>query len=414
MVAKIRIGKSIRGALRYNEDKVTEGTANLILASGFAGDIEQMTFLNKLKRFEHLNELKPTVRTNCLHISLNFDASEKIDDAKMQQIAMVYMEKIGFGEQPYLVYRHSDSAHQHFHIVTSSIQKNGESIKLHNIGREVSEPARKAIEQEFGLLVAESKGYKGYAGIKPVEAEKVSYGRLPTKRAISNVLAGVIKSYHYTSLAELNAVLKGFNVVAERGNEDSEMFKRKGLLFSVLDSKGEKIGVPIKASSFYHKATLQEIEGRLEKNALKRKFYKPQVVKKVERVLSRYEKISRVTLRSELKKQGIDLMMRETEAGLLYAATFVDHPSKSVFKGSDLGKAYTAKAIGEKLARKDQLMTYLKPMPKSQYLAPIQKEAFLSPLAPTNFLDNLLGRQDSGEPLGVPKQKKKRKKGLSR
>lgn len=414
MVAKISIGKTIRGALRYNEGKVTEGTANLILASGFAGDIEQMTFFNKLKRFEHLNELRPTVKTNCLHISLNFDASEKLDNAKMQEIAMSYMDKLGFGDQPYLVYRHSDSAHQHFHIVTTSIQKDGKAIGLNNIGREVSEPARKAIEKEFGLLVAESKTYTCYNGIKPIHAEKVSYGRLPTKRAISNVLAGVVKSYHYTSIAELNAILKCFNVVAERGNEHSEMYKRRGLLFSVLDSKGNKIGVPIKSSAFYHKATLKDLEARFEKNGLKRKFYKPQVIKKVERVFSRYEKISRATLLSELKKQGVDLVLRETTAGLLYAATFVDHGSKSVFKGSDLGKTYTAKAISEKIANKDQLKTYLRPIPKISNRTEPHKESYLAPLAPTNFLDILLGKMDSGEPLGVPKQKKKRKKGLSR
>ncbi|MDX3917227.1 MAG: relaxase/mobilization nuclease domain-containing protein, partial [Pseudosphingobacterium sp.] len=118
MVARIMIGKSIRGILHYNEQKAAEGSATLIMASGFAGDIEKLDFAHKLRRFEHMTCLKPSVKTNALHISLNFHSSEKLDDAEMQQIAAAYMERIGFGDQPFLVYRHHDVSHQHFHIAT--------------------------------------------------------------------------------------------------------------------------------------------------------------------------------------------------------------------------------------------------------------------------------------------------------
>ncbi|WP_370583478.1 relaxase/mobilization nuclease domain-containing protein [Pedobacter sp. ASV12] len=67
------------------------------------------------------------------HISLNFEASEKIDNTKMQQIAIAYMELIGFGDQPYLVYRHNDIAHQHTHIATTSIQRDGKNQLAYTI-----------------------------------------------------------------------------------------------------------------------------------------------------------------------------------------------------------------------------------------------------------------------------------------
>ncbi|MBB5638342.1 hypothetical protein HDE68_004271 [Pedobacter cryoconitis] len=107
MVAKISIGRSIRGILHYNENKVIDGEAKLILPSGFAGEVENMSFEHKLKRFEHLTILKQSVKTNAPHISLNFHTSENIDDAKMQDIAIAYMESIGFGDQPFLVYKHN-------------------------------------------------------------------------------------------------------------------------------------------------------------------------------------------------------------------------------------------------------------------------------------------------------------------
>jgi hypothetical protein len=264
MVAKIIIGKKIRGVLHYNENKVMEGQAELILASAFGGDIEQMNFNQKLQRFENLLMLKPKVKTNTLHITLNFDAAENLKDQKLQQIAVSYMDKIGFGDQPFLVYRHHDAAHHHIHVVTTSIQANGEPISLHNIGRIHSEKARKEIEQEFMLVKAQGKKFKPAPGIKVIELKKALYGKVPTKRAISNTVNAVTSNYNFTSLAEFNALLKQFNVIADRGAEDTEMHRKRRLIYSLLDEHGDKVGVPIKLSALYSKPTLEWLEKEFE------------------------------------------------------------------------------------------------------------------------------------------------------
>lgn len=56
------------------------------------------------------------------------------------------MERIGFGEQPYLVYKHNDAAHTHVHIATINIKPDGKRIDTHGIGWKLSEPARIALE----------------------------------------------------------------------------------------------------------------------------------------------------------------------------------------------------------------------------------------------------------------------------
>jgi len=71
--------------LHYNENKVNAGETRLILSSGFAGNIEKTDFQQKLQRFQHLTELKPNVKTNAVHISLNFHSSEKLDTAKFTE-----------------------------------------------------------------------------------------------------------------------------------------------------------------------------------------------------------------------------------------------------------------------------------------------------------------------------------------
>ncbi|MBB2148968.1 relaxase/mobilization nuclease domain-containing protein [Pedobacter gandavensis] len=417
MVAKIEIGTGIRGILHYNENKVAEGEAKLILASGFVGEIGNMTFQNKVDRFHHLTDLRPSVLTNALHISLNFDTSEKITNAKMQEIAIAYMERIGFGDQPFLVYRHNDAGHQHFHIATTSIQRDGEVIKTHNIGVDLSEPARKSIEKDFNLVIAESKQYKQESGIKPADLEKAKYGRSSTKRQISNVLAGVVNDYKFSSLAELNAVLKQFNVVGDRGKEDTEMFKNKGLIYSLIGSNGDKIGIPIKSSSFYSKPTFRHLETKFEKNKERRKPYKQNLIQRINKVFTKYERISKVTLLAELKKEGINLVLRQNDQGRIYGATFVDHQSKAVFNGSDLGKLYSANAMMERISSEDRLRSFLKPViqQKTYVKAPTDKlkKNYLQKPASTNFLKDSSGKSEPDYAPSIKRKKRKKKRVLT-
>jgi hypothetical protein len=414
MVAKIVIGRSIRGILHYNENKVSTGDAKLILASGFAGEIERMNFKQKLARFENLNLLKPSVKTNALHITLNFDASEKLDNLKVQQIAMAYMDKIGFDEQPYLVYRHQDAAHQHIHIATTSITREGKTIDLNYIGLDKSEPARKAIEKEFNLVVAESKTYKMQPGIKPADAEKALYGHLPTKRALSNVISAVVSQYQFTSLAEYNAVLKQFNVTADRGTEDTLMFQKKGLIYFLLDKNGQKVGVPIKASAFYSKPTLLNLEKKFGQNIEKRKQHREPLKAAIEKVFSRYSSITKSTFIKELQQQNISVIFRGNEKGYTYGATFVDNQHKTVFNGSDLGKAYSAKGIMERLdtidkpLKPEQQLT-LKPQQQSMTTVQQQPKTYLKPAEQTNYLPIALAKYQPQAAPSVTRKKKKRK-----
>jgi hypothetical protein len=415
MVTKISTGKSIRGMLHYNENKVNDGEAKLILASGFAGEIEQMSFNQKLNRFQHLTNMKPNVKTNAVHISLNFHSSEDLSNMKLQQIANSYMEKIGFSDQPFLVYRHDDSAHTHVHIVTTNITAQRQRIDLHDIGIKLSEPARKAIEEEFKLVKAESKAFKLEPGIKSADPEKAKYGHLPTKRAISNVITAVTRDYKFTSLAELNAILKCFNVVALRGAEHTPMFEKKGLMFSLLNAKGIAIGVPIKASGFYTKPTLRNLEKKFEVNQEKRKAFKEELKQSIDQIFGHYTALTKATFISEAKKLSIDVIFRQNEQGLIFGITFTDHQNKVVFNGSDLGKAYSAKAITERFANgnkevKPEKEPALRPARRSGQPVKIPAKTYLKAPQITNFLEVALAKTQTDYGAGMPRKRKKRKK----
>src|ERR1700750_2539327 len=99
MVAVIHQSSSLRNILNYNEHKLKEGKAVCLEAAGFLKEAGDLNFAEKLNRFEKLTELNQSTKVNGLHISLNFDPSEQLSDELLREIAAVYMDKIGFGEQ---------------------------------------------------------------------------------------------------------------------------------------------------------------------------------------------------------------------------------------------------------------------------------------------------------------------------
>src|SRR4051812_15903151 len=111
MVAVIKTGSSISRILNYNEQKVKESLAECIVAVNYPKDVEDLSFANKLNRLQNQTALNENVTRKSVHISLNFDPSERLSKQGLQEISEAYMKKIGFGEQPYLVYQHHDAAH---------------------------------------------------------------------------------------------------------------------------------------------------------------------------------------------------------------------------------------------------------------------------------------------------------------
>ena len=347
MVARINTSKSISKALNYNEQKVKSGKAELLTASGFIKDADQLNLYDKIAHFERHISLNERATTNTLHLSLNFDPADKLTNEKMKEIAETYMERIGFGNQPYLVYRHQDAGHPHLHIVSTNIEKDGKRISIHNLGKGLSEKARKSIEIDFNLIKASDKKVASSTKLLPVNTQRVQYGKSVTKQAISNVLASVINQYKYTSLSQLNAVLKLYNVKADRGSEDSRMYKKKGLTYRVLDEAGRPIGTPIKASAFHMKPTLPYLEKMFIQNEALKSPHLKRIKTSIDWILKSPAKGMDAFV-SALEKEQISAVLWKGKADVLYGITYIDHKTKSVFNGNELGKEYSAKVISEK------------------------------------------------------------------
>ncbi|WP_164974291.1 relaxase/mobilization nuclease domain-containing protein [Filimonas effusa] len=336
--------------MNYNEKKVQSGKAVLLDAVNFLKRPHELNIHDKLNRFQKLMDLSEA-DTKLIHLSLNFHPSEKekLTPEFLKTLSQEYMEKLGFGNQPFLVYQHFDAGHPHVHIVSTLIRDDGTRINTHNQAKEISEPVRKEMEEKYGLIKADKKenAIERTEALR-VSSERVKYGKSETLRSITNVLDDVIDKYKYTSLHELNALLKSYNVMADRGAEGSRVYRNKGLYYRVLDENGHKQGKQIKASDIYSKPTLEYLEKRFKENKLARAQDKKHFTTAIDWHIKQKQG-SLQGLKDALKKQSITMEVRRTEAGFVYGLTFISHDKKAVFNGSDLGTGYSAKSILERL-----------------------------------------------------------------
>ncbi|WP_394373229.1 relaxase/mobilization nuclease domain-containing protein [Pedobacter agri] len=378
------------------------------MASGFAGEIERMTLMQKLGRFKRLTELNSKTKTNAIHISLNFHPSDELSTQKLQMIAAEYMERIGFGAQPFLVYQHRDSAHPHVHIATTNIDRHGERIDINKIGYRLSEPARKALEEKFELIRAE--------GNTPVQRESIElrrYGERPTRQVIGNLATRVMQEYAFSSFADFRTVCEYFGVWADRGEKGSPMFEKNGLQYFLLDNKGRPQGVPIKASDFYAKPTMANLEKRYARGQQKKENLKVDLREKLNQVLMTNGQLSKERFVKDLDMRSVKVLFRLSDQGKLYGLTSIDLERKVIFNGSELGKAYSAKAIGEMLMQTETAIkvnssTAIRLNETStQRDGSWQKERSGAPLS---MLETLT-RQEYVGASGMQKRKKKRRKG---
>jgi hypothetical protein len=135
-----------------------------------------------------------------------------------------------------------------------------------------------------------------------------------------------------------------YNVAVDRGSEQGIIYKKNGLLYRVLDEKGNKTGVPIKASSIYNKPTLSYLENLFRQNELLKQEHKKHLKTSIDWILVSPPK-SLETFKQALEKEKISLVTRQNDNGIVYGLTYIDHSTKCVFNGSDIGKEYSAKAI---------------------------------------------------------------------
>lgn len=131
MVAKISHGASLYGALVYNHEKVFQGTAEILSGHRMISDRPGLPSEDmRLALLSFENHLTANRRTDkpVLHIALSPAPEDRLDNDRLAELAEKYMQKMGYGDQPFIVYRHGDTCNTHVHIVSVCIDDEGRKI----------------------------------------------------------------------------------------------------------------------------------------------------------------------------------------------------------------------------------------------------------------------------------------------
>jgi len=343
MIAKIGRGSNLFGALAYNHLKVEKEKGEILFTNKIIETASGHYSVSQLAQsFEPYLIANRNTEKPILHISLNPDPKDNVSNERYREMAQQYMQEMGYGDQPFVVFKHTDIDRNHIHVVSVCVDEQGKKIS-DKFEKMRSMNVCRDIESKYELIPATDKEHRQSDKIfRPLDYQK---GYI--KSQIASVVRHLPNYYQYQTLGEYNALLSLFNIATEKVEIELQGKLQRGLLYIPLNDNGERAGHPFKASLFGKIAGLTALEMHITKckESLKHHPTKPTIKAAV--VIALKEANSEQAFKEKLAQQGINTVIRRSETGRIYGITFIDHNSKTVWNGSRLGKELSANVFNE-------------------------------------------------------------------
>ena len=336
MIAKISSTENLGGALGYNFKKVEKGEASILLAAELYQDREgRYTMEDVFADMEALIPKNCRTKKTVFHCSLNPHPDEKLSNEQLVQIAKEYMEALGYGNQPYIVFKHNDIAREHIHIVSLRVESRGRKIN-DKFEKRRSKKITDALERKYSLIPSSKVTDREMKEVSKIDTTK---GNI--KEQVAETLLSVLKHYEFCSLGELNAILSAYNLAVEEVKTEFRGKKYEGLVYVPTDDKGDKVSSPIHASDIGRGVGYTAVQNRMQKSKQAIKPLIPTVRNKVLQAMRTSPKTEE-ELRQRLEEQGLRVFIRKNDNGRIYGITFIDDEQGVALNGSRLGKGYAA------------------------------------------------------------------------
>lgn len=345
MHAYIRFNKSIYQALYYHEKKQKLGVAECIAAGNFLKDLHMLDFRDKQYHLQRLASLNEAVTNRVLHIVLSFHPTQKLSNLQMVGLAEEYLQRMKLVHQPYLVYRHRDTFHPHMHLVMPGVQTDATSVHLTPADYHKSWNITHEITLKHHLVQSATA-----EEAKKRQVLKIKYCEMALRPSISNVLNKVLTQYKFPHLEGLNAVLRLYNLQVYRGKEGSYLYQHRGLVLKVLDENGKPLLGYFKASGFDDRPTLDKLEQRMAQNLRDglRQQHRQRVTTLLEWNITK-KIMDLPTLEKVLQREQISMVWMKEGRGDAQKVFYVDHSTRAVFDGNELGNGYDAATLRQRL-----------------------------------------------------------------
>lgn len=340
MVAKISHGASLYGALAYNYEKVKKGMAEILSGNrmitdrlGQPSEDMRLTLLS----FENYLLANRNTEKPVLHIALSPAPEDRLTDTQLEELAARYMERMGYGNQPYIVYKHGDTHNTHIHIVSVCVDENGRKISDSYEHRR-SMTACRELETDFRLRNGADMEERNLRA----ELKKVDVAVGDVRHQIGNTLKVVLESYRFQTFGEYSALLSTLNIEAKQVKGEYKGKPYTGIVYSGTDDKGRVVSPPFKSSRFGKRFGGEWLEKRMLAHTkdFKDGKWAPAIRRQVAEAMRLAH--SRDELVRMLEKDRIGVVFRENETERIYGVTFIDHNRREAFNGSRMGKEFSA------------------------------------------------------------------------
>ena len=138
MVANIRSGSSPGGALYYNKEKVDKDEAEVLFWQKMLEPFDKHGRMDVdacMDCFWPYLEANRRTTNTVFHASLNPSPEDRLTDEQLREIAYEYMERMGYGNQPYIVFKHKDTERRHLYILSLCFFREDVLIPWHREAR---------------------------------------------------------------------------------------------------------------------------------------------------------------------------------------------------------------------------------------------------------------------------------------
>ena len=384
MVANIRSGASPGGALRYNKEKLDKDEAEVLFWQKMLEPFDKYGRMDVdacMDSFRPYLEANRRTTSTVFHASLNPSPEDRLTDEQLREIAQEYMQKMGYGDQPYIVFKHKDIDREHLHVVSLRVDEQGRKLP-HDFEARRSMEILRDLECKYGLQPS-------------------------VKQQISSVVRSCLRNYKCSSYGEFRTLLERFNVSVEERTGTIGGRNYAGIIYGALTDDGYGIGTPIKSSRIGKDVGYKALQKYYEKSKekLRENGALDQLRQTVKGAMSPHN--TRDEFRQLLKADNIDAIFRINPAGRIYGVTFIDHNSGIVANGLVLGKEFSANVFNESYPAPKEVQQVAEQHAEQQHE---QRSHAVNPL--TGIVDTVLDWADTQayeEPQKQIQQRKKRK-----
>ena len=372
----------------YNKEKVDKDDAEVLLWQKILDPFDKYGRMDVdacMDSFRPYLEANRRTTNTVFHASLNPSPEDKLTDGQLRDIAQEYMERMGYGDQPYIVFKHKDIDREHLHVVSLRVDEQGRKLP-HDFEARRSMEILRDLERKYGLHPSvKGQGLTDREGLR-----KVNYSEGNVKQQISSVARSCLRNYKCSSYGEFRTLLELLNVSVEERTGTVDGRDYAGVIYGAMTDDGYGIGTPFKSSRIGKDVGYKALQKYYErsKSALKQDGTLDRLRQTVKDAMSPDN--TREEFRQLLKADGIDVVFRINPVGRIYGATFIDHNAGIVANGSLLGKEFSANAFNELYPAPKQAQQVAEQHTEQQHK---QRSHAVNPL--TGIVDTVLDLADT-------------------